>query len=382
MIDYEIHLDAVRSGVDGMRCWVNPWMGFCPDGRTGILTAQRLDLSGSDVFFGACDAPTHDHGKSWASFEPIPSMQRTPISEGLESCVNDLKPQWHAASGTMLGIGVRVYYRRNARHPDHVSPDGIPPETVYSAWDSVRKTWSAPRKLAFCDLVPPPVAVAGSVQRHDEENGDILLPLSCCNRREKVRTTRVSRCTFRDGKLRVTEMGNGMSVPVDRGLLEPSLTKFDGRYFLTLRNDQAAYVSSSVDGLHFDEPRLWCFDDEERLGSYNTQQHWVTHGNGLFLVYTRRGLNNDHVFRHRAPLMMAEVDPDRLVVLRETERELVPNRGARLGNFSVCHVSRDETWVLVAEWMQPAGCEQYGSDNTLWKACIRWSTPNRLLEVR
>jgi hypothetical protein len=170
-----------------------------------------------------------------------------------------------------------------------------------------------------------------------------------------------------------------MSVAIDRGLLEPSLTKMDGRYLLTMRNDQAAYVSSSSDGLHFDEPRVWRFDDGEMLGSYNTQQHWVTHDKGLFLVYTRRGLNNDHVFRHRAPLMMAEVDPGALVVLRRTERELVPNRGARLGNFSVCDVSQHETWVPVAEWMQPAGSAQYGSDNTIWIARIIWSEPNQLV---
>jgi hypothetical protein len=378
-MNYTTTLTSVHAGFDGKTCWVNPWAGICPDGRTGILTVQRLDLSGSDVFFGACDARTEDIGQSWTAFEPVPAMQRTPVADGLESCVNDLKPKWHAASGTMLGIGVRSYYRQNARHPDHVSSGGRSPETVWSVWNFSRKTWSDACDLGFCDIARPAVTVAGSVQRQDEANGDILLPLSCSGRGEKVRTTIVSRCVFRDGQLLVAEMGNGMRVPIDRGLLEPSLTQVDGRYLLTMRNDQAAYVSSSSDGLHFDEPRVWRFDDGEMLGSYNTQQHWVRHSNGLFLVYTRRGLSNDHVFRHRAPLMIAQVDPDALVVLRSTERELVPNRGARLGNFSVCDVSQHETWVLVAEWMQPEGCEQYGSDNTIWIARIKWSEPNRLV---
>jgi hypothetical protein len=30
-------------------------------------------------------------------------------------------------------------------------------------------------------------------------------------------------------------------------------------------------------------------DDGAELGSYNTQQHWLSHGDGLFLMYTRRG---------------------------------------------------------------------------------------------
>lgn len=71
------------------------------------------------------------------------------------------------------------------------------------------------------------------------------------------------------------------------------------------------------------------WDDGTDLGSYNTQQHWVAHSEGLFLVYTRRGANNGHVMRHRAPLFIAQVDPVKLHVLRSTERELMPNRGAR-----------------------------------------------------
>jgi hypothetical protein len=96
----------------------------------------------------------------------------------------------------------------------------------------------------------------------------------------------------------------------------------------------------------------------------------------LFLVYTRRGANNDHVFRHRAPLFMAQVDPKRLCVLRKTERILVPERGARLGNFGVANINKDETWVTVAEWMQPKGVEQHGSDGSVFVARIHWARPN------
>ena len=69
-------------------------------------------------------------------------------------------------------------------------------------------------------------------------------------------------------------------------------------------------MSVSDDGLQFAEPKPWTFDDGAELGSYNTQQHWLAHSDGLFLVYTRRGANNDHIVRHRAPLFMAQVDPD------------------------------------------------------------------------
>ena len=76
---------------------------------------------------------------------------------------------------------------------------------------------------------------------------------------------------------------------------------------------------------------------------------------------------------------MARVDPRRLRVLRETERILVPERGARLGNFGVTDVSASETWVTVAEWMQTWGPNYvmavdnpYGSDGSVWIARIQW----------
>jgi hypothetical protein len=138
-------------------------------------------------------------------------------------------------------------------------------------------------------------------------------------------------------------------------------------------------VCKSKDGLHFDEPQLWRWDDGSILPTYNTQQHWVTHSEGLYLVYTRIAENNHHVFRHRAPLFIAQVDPESLTVIKDTERILVPERGARLGNFQVVNVTQNETWVTVSEWMQPIGCEKYGSDNSIFVSRIIWSKPNKLL---
>jgi hypothetical protein len=88
------------------------------------------------------------------------------------------------------------------------------------------------------------------------------------------------------------------------------------------------------------------------------------------------------VARHRAPLFIAQVDPDRLVVLRATERILVPEHGARLGNFGVTEVSPGETWVTVAEWMQTnppmriiAPDNPWGANNRVYAARILWDRP-------
>jgi len=110
----------------------------------------------------------------------------------------------------------------------------------------------------------------------------------------------------------------------------------------------------------------------------------VTHDDALFLVYTRRGANNDHVFRHRAPLFIGQVDPERLRVIRATERIAIPERGARLGNFGITEVSKNETWIVTCEWMQtwkqasiiiPVD-NKYGADNSTYAARLIWKKPN------
>jgi len=111
---------------------------------------------------------------------------------------------------------------------------------------------------------------------------------------------------------------------------------------------------------------VWCWDDGEPLPTYNTQQHWLNCGDKLYLVYTRKAENNGHVFRHRAPLFMAEVDTERVRVVRSTEKIVVPERGARLGNFGVTLLPDGSSMIVAAEWMQPKGCEKYGSDNSIF----------------
>ncbi len=102
----------------------------------------------------------------------------------------------------------------------------------------------------------------------------------------------------------------------------------------------------------------------------------MTHEDGLILVYSQRGANNDTVIRHRAPLFMAQADPKRFVVLRATERELVPNKGAQLGNFAVVDVSENETWVTTSEGMAPGKPAQFGANGRVYAARILWANRN------
>jgi len=379
-LDYRIERGVVRRGFDGRTFWGQARFGVVPSDEPGrptiVLTAQPVLRSGSDVFQALSEWRTSDLGRTWEGPVDYPeALGRRQEPDGVTVGVCDMTPRWHALTRTLLMTGHTVRYRDD-RHP-------LVARRRETAYSFLRPGWREWTPWATVEMPRRPdfaAAGAGSGERFDLEDGTILLPIyykAVSADPMACHAATVMRCAFDGGRLTYLEHGTELTVPEPRGLCEPSVTRFRGRFYLTLRNDVCGYVTSGPDGLHYDPPRPWRFDDGSCLGSYNTQQHWITHADGLFLVYTRRGLNNDHVFRHRAPLMMARVDPERLVVLRQTERELVPNRGARLGNFSCCAVTEEESWVVVAEWMQPEGCERYGSDNAIWFVRILWDRPNR-----
>jgi hypothetical protein len=223
---------------------------------------------------------------------------------------------------------------------------------------------------------------AGADQWLVEPDGSILMPVYCQDQADEpsyAGYSMVWRCTF-DGKtLRRVAEGNKLIKEVPEGygeMSEPSITRFRGRYYLTLRGN-VGHVSTSTDGLNFEKPKPWMFDDGDPVGSYRTQQHWITHSDALFLVYTRWG--NASVFRHRAPLYMAQVDPDRLVLLRDTEQVLLPDRGVPMGNFGAANVTDSETWVTVGENMFFYGGRDpryRGAEGAILLARIAWSKPN------
>ena len=380
-VGFTIRLDTICSGFDKNTCWVHPRAGIIPgEPPSVVLTMQKLLLTGSDLFSPLSDLRTDDLGKTWSAPQEHPAtLGQRDEAGGVIVGACDFWSKWHAQSGKLLGIGHTVRYRNNRVMADRKR------ETCYSVYDPQTRVWTP------WDVLEMPAAPkfynagAGCVQRVDLPNGQILLPIYFHAQGAKFSQVTVLRCAFDGRRLTMLEQGNELAVESGRGLGEPSLTRFRGRYYLTLRNDKAGYVSTSDDGLHFSPPRKWLWDDGTDLGNYNTQQHWVAHDDGLFLAYTRRGANNDHVFRHRAPLFIGQVDPERLCIVRATERVLVPERGARLGNFGVTEVSAGETWVTVAEWMQtnpPNPYDytvpmKYGANNAVFTARVRWEKPNR-----
>ena len=391
-LDYCIDLTTAHSGYDRITCFVHARAAVIPGNPfTAMITTHPIEISLTDVFYAVHDIISNDGGKTWAKpREHAEALGRRQLGGGLSEGFINPTPKWHAKTGVVLCIGDCAVYKNNEfePHPRNVRPG-------YAVYDPKTRKWTPWKRMK----VPQPKfyeTYCGSDQRIDLDNGDILLPACYCMNEtagylghdQSQETSLVMRCTF-DGKdLKYVGHGNELTMREGGGYTEPSITRFKGKYYLTMRSNKSGYVSTGKDGLNFSEPTAWKFDDDTNLGNYNTQQHWVTHSDGLFLVYTRRGADNDHIFRHRAPLFIAQVDPQRLHVIRSTERVLVPQRGARIGNFGVVDVGPNETWVVVAEWMQsilpnpfdPTVCEKHGSDNSIFVAKIKWNRPNELVE--
>ena len=300
---YDIELTTVTSGYDRKTCWVHARAGVIPP-STAVLTTQKLRLTGSDIFYALHSTRSDDLGRTWSPLVKQDTLDRRPIGDNIEAVPCDFTPAWHAATGKLLGTGHTALYT-----DDELVERPYPQQTYITRFTTRRPIAG----LSGNSLVMPDAdrffnAGAGCTQRVDLPNGDILLPIyylgpgSSDGDPSSMYRATVVRCGFDGTNLSYLEHGDELCAPQPRGFCEPSLTAFAGRFFLTLRNDVRGYVTRGDDGLHFAPPQPWTFDDGEELGNYNTQQHWLAHSDALFLVYTRRGANNDHIFRHRAPL--------------------------------------------------------------------------------
>jgi hypothetical protein len=330
------------------------------------------------VFF----TETTDGAMTWSAPARIDSLARAKSPDGRERVMGDICPQWHAATRTLLATGKTFGFLTNPN--DNKAKDDRSMEKVaYAVYTPTTRQWTGMKEVALPEKDHEGKTIlepnSGCHQRWDLPNGDILLPIRYRQDPKSRRyTTIVARCTFDGETLAYREHGSELSFQNGaRGLYEPSITGYGARYFLTMRADESGFVSVSDDGLNYTPPVEWKFDDGQALGSYNAQQHWVAHSHALYLVYSRRGANNDHVFRNRAPLFIAQVDPVKLHVRRATEQVLLPETGLDLaGGFGVLDYSPQETWIISTEMAFPK--ERQAEPNRVLLAKILWKKPNAL----
>jgi hypothetical protein len=305
-------------------------------------------------------------------------MGRTKRDDGIEEGVCDVVPDHHASTGAVLAAGHNVFYKNNK-----LAPPSLPRHPVYAVRDKAGK-WSQPRKLDWDDPRGAQIYTCGCGQRVIREDGDVLIPIAFAGKPNGPRSVATARCAFDGTTLSIREVGKELRNARGRGLLEPSMTALAGRCYLTIRaEDGRGYVATSDDGITWSEPAPWSWDDNgAALSMSTTQQHWLTHADGLFLVYTRKADDNAQVFRWRAPIFVAEVNRKTLKLIRASERIVFPiigdgvndpKRVARMGNFHTVNASPNESWVTTGE-----ETPEIGWRGDLLLARVAWSQPNRL----
>lgn len=372
-------LDIRRIGTDfrGEYCYTHARGAF--DGKGfGIITTQPLRLSGSDIFYGIHMLKSYDGGESWGNIEPCKNLKRKSLGGGYEMGICDATPIYHRATDKIILIGYKNTYLNDER-----APYGTKNATAYSVYDRENGDFGELRTIELPDSVGEDFyfCANGCGQCAELDNGELLIPVthypleSEDMPRGKIKmSSAVLRCSFDGETLRFISVGESIRLDDGRGIYEPSVIGHKDMFYLCLRNDNNGYVTRSCDGQSFEPIRELCFDDGESLGNYNTQQHFISSPDTLYIVYTRRGAENDHIFRHRAPLFIAELDTERMCVIRSSERVATPERGARLGNFGCATVDERCGFVIASEWMQSTPpddknykkCMEYGSDNSIF----------------
>ena len=353
--------------------WFHP--RACMVGKKAFMTLQPI--TGSDYFGPVHWTTSDDLGKTWSEFQPAPPLGWKAEGEGNEA-VCDVTPSFHAPTGSVLALGQNVFYS-NA----HAGFKGDQPPRwpMYAVWkDGV---WGPRQKLVWDDPRGNQIYSNNCGQRVMMPNGEVMMSFTF-GVKDKPRSVCGVRCSFDGKQLLVQETGPELTNPVGRGLLEPSVTHFQNRFYLTIRaEDNHGYVAVSDDGLHYEPKQAWTWDDGTPLVMSTTQQHWLTHSDGLFLVYTRKDPSNLKVMRWRAPLWVAQVDVKTLRLIHATERVVLPligdgvNAGdqvAMMGNFGINNASATESWVTDGSW-----CPKAGNRGELQLARVQWNVPNRLV---
>lgn len=378
--EFTVQLDVVKQELDPKFCWFHPRVAAVPamgkDGKPLIVLTIQKHLAADDHYSGLHYMTSGDLGGSWSELKAPQELDWKPGENQETIAVCDVTPGWHAPTKKVIAIGTMLRYSQaGAQLLD--KPRSY--EFAYAVYDPQADSWTSWKVFdmpmgndnRFHQVAP------GCVQWLVKSDGTLLVPIYYQGPKDGPYSATVVHAEFDGTTLKFLAHGDELRLDEVRGLVEPSLAFFQGNFYLTLRNDNRAYVTKSNDGLSFAPIQPWTFDDGTELGSYNTQQHWVVHRDGLFLAYTRRGASNDHIPRNRAPLFIARVSTEPLHVIRKTEQVLIPERGVMLGNFGAAAIDEHESWVTDSEFISGGKADPRGANGSTFAARIKWSKPSR-----
>ena len=377
MKDLKIYYErnSMFPGHDGVFCKVNPDITIL-EGGVAFLSYTMLKMNGSDTFYDEYCVKSTDGGKTFGEPKIMRGFQK--IEKGIRETFFKKSTFYHKKHGKFICLMLKALFDEN----DVILRNG--------PWPSVHLGYPyfILRDTVTGDYVGEPIKIdipfeydcfSPFGQPIEFDNGDVLMNFYGAKKGEKRYSLFVMRLAFDGENFVVKEVGDRLTEYTGFGFSEASIAKLNDKYYMTIRAEDRGLLAISNDGLSYSEPITWVWDDGTILENYMTQQRWLRFKDGLYLAYTRRGANNDHIFRHRAPMFMARFDEDNLCLIKSTEVILVPELGARLGNFNITDVSDTESWLVTAEWMQTWPpewynykiCERYGATNSIWVAKVK-----------
>ncbi|MHB8898796.1 MAG: sialidase family protein, partial [Thermoguttaceae bacterium] len=260
--EFTVRLQVAHRELNPGYCWFHPRVAAIPaagkDGKPAVVMTLQKHLKVSDYYSGLWAMRTDDLGASWTGPTEIPELGWTREEGGVVVAVADVTPGWHEPTGRLLAIGCSVRYSPRG---EQLSDTRRPSQTAYAVHDPKSGTWSSWQTLQMPPDEKFNFARNGCSQWIVDADGSVLVPIYFAPSAGTPASVTVVRCRFDGRTLAYLEHGTELALDVQRGLCEPSLVKFAGRYYLTIRNDLKGYVTVGDDGLHFGAIRPWAFDD-------------------------------------------------------------------------------------------------------------------------
>lgn len=371
----EIKTEVLLKGRQNNQCWFSPFIGGV--NRNGLSAVIGvMQLVGNDC------GPLHyitttDQGRTWSP--PFESQNLSSIRRGTNLYeIVSLYPFYHKASKRTVGIGPTGFVKdastdikyNKYKMTHYCYSEKFKRGLGFAVWNEKMQDFGPWSRIDLPDDDFVSLCMFPS-QMHECEDGTILCPYyaqpkGCNNNKTEVPfgaiwKVGVLRLKLDKDKVDIVEIGTPIGENRRGGLCEPSIVEYQGQYLMTIRSeygvpegkhDGMMYYSISTDGLNWQQPKPWKWNDGEIIETAQTQQHWLKVKDDLYLVYTRKSDLSNGVFRWRAPLWVARVDADSLRLIRESEQVVFPEKGARMGNFSVATINDNEAWVVVGEWLQ------------------------------
>ncbi len=335
---FVVTTQLVREGAPAGSRWTIPRATAIGTNASELLmTLSKLSTTGTDVYRGLGFTTSHDGGATWALLTELPYVAH-PLREGIMGMFGAMLPVFHPPTGKVLILGNCVGYTGYGTSSVKLTALRFP---AYAVYDPATHKWSAD----YTVLTGEADANTTSGFPWIQPDGTLLWP---CN------GGRVLKAAFDGEKLTILARSpqiEGLGKQA-KNTGEYHLTKIGDRFYLAMRCPDQNRIAVSGDGQSFEPAVELRWDDGSLVPSIATQMRWVRQQGRLYLVYTRADPSSKGIFRNRAPLWMAELDPANLRLKKSTEVIAVPISPGRddLGNFGTTFVNDELSLVTTSEF--------------------------------